>query len=184
MSLYKTLMDLLYDITVTALDLDSNSQNVVPIENYESVGGLRNPAQNFIFYGIQTTDDAINKQVDVIATTGTNEAIAYQKVQYVRNLRFTWHFYGDDGFEWADTMRVRLFDTDIRTMLSDLGITMVTNVPEAFYVPELIGGQWYKRYDLTATFNQLVTRTNELPAIALATVYIETEEGVVAECSV
>jgi hypothetical protein len=184
MSLYSGLMDLVYDITTTALGLGSNAQNVVPLYDPESVGVLKDPKRNYVFYLVQFTDDAINKQIDVVSEANPNNTLVTKKIKYVRNLRFAWQFYGDDGFEWADSLRMRLFDSDIKTLLANSGISIVTSVNEPVFIPEPIGNQWYKRYDLTAKFNQLVIRETTESAIANATVYIETDEGVVAECSV
>ena len=181
MSLHSDLMDFDYDLTCRALDLDStaNLQNMLPLSYADSPAGLKDPHADYVFYIVQFDDTGINKQIDDITAPNTNEALITRKIQYVRNLRFIWQIYGDDGAEWADTLRIMLFDPDIQAMLTEQGISLITDVPEAIGpLPEAIGQQWYRRYDLYAKFNQLVTRETTVPALASTNIIIETEKGV------
>lgn len=180
MSMFADLMRLLFTVTCTALDIDSTKkpQNILPLSYTESPAGLTDPHSNFVFYIVQFEDTGINRQIDDITAPNSDLTLVTQKIQYVRNLRFIWQTYGDDGFEWADTLRIRLFDSDIQTLLSAQGISLIPDIPAPVYIPEKIGQQWYKRYDLYAKFNQLVTRETTLPALANADIIIETEKGV------
>ena len=180
MNLFNDLMTLLFQVTCTALGLDykTHPQNIRPLEYPDSPAGLRTPHDDIVFYIVQFDDAGINRQIDDITAPNTDETLVTRKIQYCRNLRFIWQIYGDDGFEWADTLRIMLFDPDIQTMLKEKGISLVTDVPQAVYIPEPVGQQWYKRYDLYAKFNQLVTKETTLPAVASANVIIVTEKGV------
>lgn len=180
MSLFDDLMDLDYDLICEALSIDpaTKPQNILPLSNADSPAGLKDPNSNFVFYIVQLDDAGINRQIDDITAPNADETLVTRKIQYVRNLRFIWQLYGDDGFEWADTLRAKLSDSDdIRTLLAAHGISLITDVPEAVYIPEAIGQQWYKRYDLYAKFNQLVTKVSTLSAVANADVVIVTEKG-------
>lgn len=61
-------------------------------------------------------------------------------------------------------------------------MSLVTDVPEPVFIPELLGTQWYKRYDLYADFNQLVTENKEIDLAASARVVVKTDEGIEEEC--
>ena len=185
MSLFKDLMNFAYDVTCAMLGLDptANPQNILPLDYTESPSGLDDPHSDYAFYLVQFDDADINRQIDteieVLSPVTMNK-----KVKYVRNLRFIWQTYGDDGFEWADRIRIKLFDPDIQALFEDKGISLITDVPEPVYIPERIGQKWYKRYDLAAKFNQLVTVEESVSAVASAEIAIVDEEGVVGGCSI
>jgi hypothetical protein len=185
MSLYKTLMDLVYDITVQMLGLDPTTvpQNVKPLSFTESPAGLKDPHSDCVFYLVQFDDEGINRQIDDLTVPNSNPALTTKRTQYVRNLRIIWQTYGDDGFEWADTLRIKLMDQDILSLFKAQGITLIPGIQAPVYIPEKIGQQWYKRYDLFAKFNQLVTLESHPPAISGVDVIIIDEKGVIGTCS-
>lgn len=185
MSLFKELMDLVYDVTVMMLEIDpaTKPQNILPLSYVESPAGLKDPHSDFVFYMVQFDNQNINRQIDTTIEDASPVTLS-KKTSYVRNLRIIWQTYGDDGFEWADKIRIRLFGEDVRALLSAKGISLITDVREAQYIPEKIGQQWYKRYDLYANFNQLVTMEETVSAIAGAEIDIVDEKGVVSTCSI
>lgn len=186
MSLFKDLMNFDCRITCTMLGLDPNThpQNILPLSNADSPAGLKDPHSNYVFYLVQFDDADINRQIDDITIENSNPALTTKRIQYVRNLRFIWQIYGDDGFEWADTIRIMLFDNDIKALFAEKGISLITDVPEPVYFPEKISQHWYKRNDLSAKFNQLVTRESAVPAVSGTDIILEDEKGVVGTCSV
>lgn len=186
MSLFKDLMDFVYDITCTmlGLDLTAKPQNIMPLSSPDSPAGLTDPHSDFVFYLVQFDDTDINRQIDDITVENSNPALTTKRIQYVRNLRIIWQIYGDDGFEWADTIRTMLFDTDIQQLFAEQGISLITDVPEPIYFPEKINQHWYMRNDFSAKFNQLVTKESNVPAVSGTDIIIEDEKGVVGECSV
>ena len=186
MSLYNKLMDLVYDVTCAALELNSDTspQNILPLNYTESPAGLKDPHKNYVFYAVQFEGENINRQLDDLTVANTNPALTTRRVRYVRNLRIIWQTYGDDGFEWADTLRIMLFDSTIQQMFAVQGISLITDVSEPVYIPEKIGQQWYKRYDFSAKFNQLVTKETNVPAVSGTEIIVVDEKGVVSTCSV
>lgn len=185
MSLFNDLMELARVITCTMLDLNPSDQpqNIVPLTLTESPGFLTDPHSDFVFYLVQFDNQDINRQIDTTIEDASPVTLS-KKTSYVRNLRIIWQTYGDDGFEWADKIRIRLFGEDVRALLAAKGISLITDVREAQYIPEKIGQQWYKRYDLYANFNQLVTMEETVSAIASAEIDIVDEKGVVSTCSI
>ena len=187
MSLFNDLMWTQFNITCAMLGYDPTSypQFIRPLDYTESPAGLKDPHTNMVFYIVQFTDEDINRQVDTIYSGNTDPALVSKKVKYCRNLRMIWQTYGDDGFEWADKIRINLLTSDdVHNILKQQGMSLIPDVSEPMYIPESIGEQWYKRYDLYADFNQLVVLEDTLPAVSGTDIIIETEKGVVGECSV
>jgi hypothetical protein len=170
--------------TVGGVTTTKDPQNVLPAYHPKAPAGIRDPSSDYVFYLVQFTDSPINRQIDVIHSSGTDTSLIDRTIKYVRNLRISWQCYGDDAFEWADTLRIMLFDPTIKELFAAQGISLITDVSEPVFIPEPINGQWFHRYDISAEFNQLVTRTTTVSAVASADVIIETEKGVEAECSV
>lgn len=184
MSLFHDLMTFDYSVTCSMLGIDSttNPQYIKPLNPTYSPAGKQKPEENLVFYLATFDNEDVNRQIDDITDPNADSTLVSKTYQYVRNVRFIWQTYGDDGMEWADTMRFKLFMPDIQELFAKQSLSLITDVPEPVYVPELIGQQWYKRYDLSATFNQLVTVSSTLPAISGTNIYVETDKGVVSKC--
>ncbi len=178
------LMDLVFYVTCQILGIDAskNPQNIRPLYPVPNPAALRNPHNDMVFYLAQFGDAPINRQIDV-TTEGAGTDTITQITKHVRSLTFNWQLYGDNGMENADKIRIGLMRPDVQNMLEQNNISLIPDIPEPVYVPELIGMQWYSRYDLSANFNQLVIDTSTLSTIASADVVIETEKGVVNKCS-
>jgi hypothetical protein len=159
-------------------------QNVAPLNYVDSVGVLSDPHLNYVFYLVNFENQNINQQLDVETNGAIDPTLTTRQTKYVRNLRIEWQLYGDDGMEWADTLRIMLFDPAIKDLFAAQGITLITDVQQAVFFPERINQQWYHRYDLHASFNQLVIKQTEIPAIAGTDIILESEKGVESECSI
>lgn len=186
MSLFHDLMEFDFNVTCAMLGYDpaAHTQDIKPIDSTYGPAGKRKPEGDLAFYLVTFDDSDINRQIDDITDQNADPTLVTKKYQYVRTVRFIWQTYGDDGMEWADTIRFKLFMQEIQDMFAKQNMSLITDVPEPVYVPELIGQQWYKRYDLAATFNQLVEVDSSLPAISGTEIYVETDKGVVGKCSV
>lgn len=184
MSLFDDLMDFDSDVTRQMLGLPDGTQLLKPLNYADSPAALKSPHDNRVFYIVEFGNEDINRQIDDITGQNTDPTLVTREVKYVRNLIFRWQIYGDDGFEWADKIRIMLFDPTIQSLFAAQGISLITDVPQAIYVPEAKGQQWYKRYDISATFNQLVTFQTTVPAVSGTEIIFEDEKGVVSSCSV
>jgi|GEM_PF-2666968 len=193
MSMYNNLMDFVCDETVKMLAGTTNaptlgpggkSTSVLPFYSPEGAAGIKDVYTDLVFYRITFRDDPTNKQFDAIYTSNTNPALSTYTKKYNRTMRIDWGFCGNNAMEWADTLRIMLFDPSIRVDFATKGMSLIPEVEEAVFVPELIGQQWLHRYDLTADFNQLVIKQTTIPAIATADIIIVTDKGDVSECLV
>lgn len=172
-----TLMDFVYDQTIKILDLDANSQAVLPLYSPESPAGLEDNHTDIIFYNIQPYDDGINKQIDVVGGTITDGYIS-QSVSYVRTWEIEWQIYGDSSFDNADKIRLALYnDSNINDDFEGLGLSIIPSIQAPVYVPEDINNQWFQRYDLRVKINELVTVQGQAPIINNAQIEIVTEDG-------
>lgn len=188
MSKYSVFMDFIYDETIKMLANVTNapvtgSQYVLPFYSPKGPVGIKDVNTDTVFYNVVYRDDETNKQMDTEFNVNSDPTVGTYKTTYNRTFRVDWMFCGDDSFEWADTLRLMLFDLSIRSDFASKGISLITDVPEARFAPETIGQKWLHRYDLSVEFNQLVTYQTTIPAISEADVIIETEKGVVSTCS-
>jgi hypothetical protein len=152
-------------------------QNVIPLNYPDSPAGIQNAHSDYAFYLLTFTDQNINRQMDVSTDTAGNRVTTY-----VRNLKIDWQIYGDDAFEWADTLRIMLYDPDIRALFAAQGISLIPEINEPVFIPELKGNQWYHRYDVSAKFNQLVTTQVPKQVINSTNITIEDDKGVIVTC--
>lgn len=156
------------------IDPTTNPQNILPAYDPDSAAGVRDAHSDVVFYSLTFTDEPISRQHDVSTDDEGNRI-----VKYVRNLRIEWVCYGDDSFEWADTIRIMFFDPDILAEFAAQGITLITDVPAPTFVPEPKGNEWYLRYDVSARFNQLVTRQAPQPTIDSLDITLMDDKGVI-----
>lgn len=153
-------------------------QNIAPLDYSQSVGVIKDPNSDYCLYMISfLPGENISKQIDV-STDGNSNRVT----KYVRNLKIDWQCYGDDGMEWADTLRIMLFSPDIKALFAAQGISLIPENGWPVYIPEMKGKQWYHRYDLTAKFNQLVTRQKVTQIITSPNITIEDSKGVIISC--
>ncbi len=185
MSLYQDLMDLAYAVTCTTLDLDpaDKPQNIIPFDLTDDSGLLTDPHSDVVLYNVQFDNRDSNRQIDTTVEDKSPVSLNRQ-IRYVQSLRILWQVYGDDGFEWADRIRIKLFSPDVQALLAAKGISLIPDVQEAQYVPEKVGQQWYRRYDLNAGFNRLVTMEETVPAVASTEINVLDKKGVVSICSI
>lgn len=185
MSIYNDLMDLAYVVTCTMLDLNpaDKPQNIIPFDLTDDSGVLTDPHSDVVLYHVQFDNRDSNRQIDTTVKDESPVSLNRQ-TRYVRTLRILWQIYGDDGFEWADRMRIKLFSPDVQSLLAAKGISLVTDVQEAQYVAEKVGQQWFRRYDLNADFNHLVTLEETVPTVASAEINVTDKKGVVSICSI
>jgi hypothetical protein len=193
MSVYKDLKKFVVEATIQLLSGVTKApvrtdgvdpQNILPLNEPRNPAGLKSPSDDYVFFLIRFTDSQINRQLDITDNGATDPTLLTRTTKHIRNVEILWQCYGDDAFEWAEQIRIRLFDPTIKELFAVQGISLITDVPEPVFIPEVINNQWYHRNDIRAEFNQLVTFQTSIPALRIAEVIIESEKGVEATCSV
>jgi hypothetical protein len=102
---------------------------------------------------------------------------------YTRVWRLSWVFYGPGSFDQTRLVNDGLFLDWIQDALAASRLYFVDS-GRPRYAPELFSGQWWKRTDLSATFNEAVTATIIDPTVASAEVLVYRPEGLLADIDV
>jgi hypothetical protein len=160
----------------------NDPQNVAPLDYVDSLGVLKDPHLDYVFYLISFDNENINRQMDVKITPTGDPDIFNRTTVYVRNLKIDWQFYGDDAMEWADTLRMMLYDPVIGTLFAAQEISLIPAIDEAVFIPEKINTQWFHRYDLSARFNQKATLQSPVQVFESGSIEIIDNEGGVYPC--
>jgi hypothetical protein len=101
---------------------------------------------------------------------------------YTRVWRVSWKFYGPNSFDHARLTNDALFLDWVHDALAASQLYLVdSGRPQ--YAPELFSAQWWKRTDLSARYNELVTATIVDSSIASAEVIVYNRHGLVADVS-
>jgi len=157
-------------------------ENVLPFYQPAGAGGLKNVHDDVVFFNVTYTDDPYNKQVESVYDGNVDNALTTVSMQFTRALRVSWTCCGDNCYEWAERLRIMLFDADVRTDFAAQNISLIPTVNEPEFAPEILGQEWLHRYDLFANFYQSASLVKTQPAVYAARVIIETSEGVEAIC--
>ena len=120
--------------------------------------------EDVTFIKITPADDPIIQQRDVVYT-GDDAHNSNRIVSYTRNHLVDWTIYGPACYENADAIRNGLYQPEMKELLSDNNIALITNIPGPRRVPELFDGRWWQRCDLTAQFNEAVIRYGTIKLI-------------------
>lgn len=135
--------------------------------------------ENIAFLQAREEDADYSKIRDV--KRSANDAVSLLSTwTYTRVWRVSWVFYGPTSFDQA-----RLVNDSV--LLDWVGDTLAAarlyyvDCGRPRYAPELFSGQWWKRTDLSATFNEAVTATIIDPTIASAELLVYSGEGLEAD---
>jgi hypothetical protein len=178
----------LYEETCHMLGIDPTAypKNFMPLNSTAAAAVLKLNTGEYIFYLAQPVDDAINRQIDTIKDdTSDSDTLVNRTIRQIRNWRFRWEFYGPDGYDKADKIRLALLsDSTRRAEFSAKGLSLITDIPAPVLAPDPINLQWFYRFDLYADFNECVDTVTTSNAIASTEIIIEDNKGVRAECSI
>lgn len=86
-------------------------------------------------------------------------------------------FYGPNCIELANKVRVLIQKDDLRRPLTSIKAFPVLKTSPARYVPYEFNKQWWKRADMTLTFNWQTILADEVNKIKSANIIIKTEKG-------
>ncbi len=135
--------------------------------------------ENLAFLSAREEETEYAKIRDV--KRGPNDAAsALTTYSYTRVWRVAWAFYGPNAFDQARATNDAFFLDWAHDALALANLYLVDS-GRPRYAPELFSGQWWKRADLSARFNEAVTATIIDPTIASAEVIVYTERGQVAD---
>ena len=141
-----------------------------------------NLEQNVISIMLTIEPDPWNIQRDVIYEY-VNDLVISEEVTYYRVLNVRFEIYGPNAFDISDQLRSGILSNSSLMALMALNVAPLTDIPAPIRIPYLFNGRWWDRADLTAIFNNRVTRTTEVDPLSGATIQIIDRNGVQAEIS-
>jgi len=167
------LNDLVWEITKDITELDPENVRI----SYQRDGQPAwEPETDVVIINVTQIDNPYDKQRNFIYDDNYTD-YAELSTSYTRVLAALWTIYGPNGFTIADTIRYAILKESIRNRFSAEKIYPVTNIPSPVRLPELFNGRWYQRNDLTATFYAETIRTEEIPYLTGADIYVVKENG-------
>lgn len=131
---------------------------------------------NFAFVRVTPANDQYIQQRETsYQSNGINPLLT--ATSYTRVHRVQWVLYSSTGADYADILRDGLYHADTISTLKASNLFMVLDVPAPSRIPELFNGQWWQRADLSARFNELVTRNSTVPYLASVNITVKSDDG-------
>ncbi len=119
-------------------------------------------------------------QIRDLALSPNNATSVLSTYTYTRVWRVSWSFYGPASFDHARLTNDALVLDWVHDALVPSNLYLV-DVARPRYAPELFSGQWWKRTDLSARYNELVTASIVDTTIASAEVLLYNVRGLAAD---
>lgn len=125
-------------------------------------------------------EDADYSKIRDVQRSANDAASLVSTWTYTRVWRVEWAFYGPNAFDQARAVNDALYlDWPSDSLAPERLYLVECGRPR--YAPELFSGQWWKRADLSATFNEFVSSSIIDPTMASAEVLVYTEHGLEAD---
>lgn len=157
---YNEIRDLFWDMTALIMADKLSSPASQIRKKYPSSGapdwGID---EDIIFLNVSEKKDTIGELVDTIPETINGDVILHRARTRVWYTQFT--CYGPSACDTANLIKDAAFRQPVKRLLSKSGVFLVPDMPNAMQVPELFASQWWQRWDLTLTFNELYRPADE-----------------------
>ncbi len=162
----RQLEDLFWRATVSCLGLDpddpdESTQKRVRISWPQSDTGNSTwgREENVVFLRIAPTPDDYSRLRDIDHVYDSEGDTLTERVRYHRSFTVSWICYGPDSLEDADSIRIGILRDSVHSLLKESGVAILPNLPEPLRLTEPDeSGDWWERYDLTASFYAYTTR--------------------------
>lgn len=132
-------------------------------------------SEDIVFLQVTTAGDPYIQQRNVSYQQNADEL--NRKVSYTRVHSVQWIVYGPNSTENAESIRNGIYLPDSKVSLGAKKLYLVTDVDPVTRLPELFNGQWWQRADVSARFNELVTRSAAVPSILGTQIVIKSDTG-------
>jgi hypothetical protein len=137
-------------------------------------------AEDISFVRCYTVDDQYNRvreeqQVPNPADKNDPPQSIGMLTTYVRVWECSWELYGPNSFDYCRQLRSGLFTQVLHDTFAALGLALylVTDPAEPQYIPYSSDGQWWKRTDFRARFNENVFEFVVIPVAQSVQVTID-----------
>jgi hypothetical protein len=132
--------------------------------------------EDVAFIRITTSSEPIIAQRDTVYSPNDDTSVQ-ETTSYTRVHRVSWIIYGPNAYDNSQALRDGLYSQAAHDTLAASNLYMVLDVPAVSRAPEPFNGQWWERCDLSARFNEGVTRGAVVPALASAQIIVVSDDG-------
>ena len=129
---------------------------------------------NILFLNLDEKDDAYAQQRDSIFNTVEGTVIRSAYRTRVWALYCT--AYGPKSYDICNTLKDGFFEWKAEAPLWKNDVHLVPDLPRCQQVPELFAGQWWTRWDLTLTFNELYRAQDDVGHIDSVQIFTSTSQ--------
>jgi hypothetical protein len=133
-----------------------------------------------IFLKATITNDRVNRSRDRGHSNPSDGSLT-ETVTYIRVWKIDFLLYGPNSLDHARLIKSALYMDWTQTTLAASNMAVVLDVADPRRMPELFEGQWWERSDFSARFNELVTETTTVAAIASIEIDLYTEDTSVSQ---
>lgn len=115
--------------------------------------------ENVVFIRLFEKEDEYTKQLDNIYEAENGTVIKKSTRTRVWEVQLV--VYGPLSSNTVNKIKDGVFRQDVKHLLAKSGVFLITNMPTCKRVPELLGEQWWNRWDLSLNFNELYQLADE-----------------------
>lgn len=155
---FKQLEDVFWQITAEVLGRDFKKDNIrltYPIDGQTSW----EITEDIVFIRLFEKEDSYAKQLDSFYQTEYGTVIKKSARTRIWDVQFV--IYGPNSHTNANKIKDGMFIQKIHCELAKNNIFLIPDLPSCRRVPELFAGQWWERWDINLSFNELYLIADE-----------------------
>jgi len=158
--------DLIQSLTMTMLGWDgSDPKKDVRIGWPEEGAPAADITENIVYLECFEVDSSYNREREETYTDMVSPNELDLATSYTKEMQVNFALYGPDSSENADIIRDQIFYQENRIILAQNNLYPVHNVAAPKRIPEFFSGRWWKRVDMSISFNELVVRHIAVPKV-------------------
>jgi len=162
MSDFKILDTMFWRTAMIMLGLDVNdTQNANKVRRTYPADGQPTWKidEDVMFIRLFEKDDSYSRQLDSIYEEENDTIIKKSARTRVWSVQYT--AYGPNAHSNINRIKDGVFRQDIKRILAGSSVFLIPDLPPARRAPELFAGQWWERWDLHLSFNELYGMPDE-----------------------
>jgi len=155
---FKEIEDLFVEVTKNIFGDTFNPDNLWLTYSIDGQPGST-PTEDNIYIRLFEKDDAYARQLDSIYEEENGTIIKKSARTRVWLVQYT--AYGPNAHSNINRIKDGVFRQDIKRILAGSSVFLIPDLPLARRAPELFAGQWWERWDLFLSFNELYRLPDE-----------------------
>lgn len=149
---FTELEDLFWQMTTDILGAEFNPDNIRLTYPIDGQPGWKID-EDIVFIRLFEREDTYDKQIDSIYKPERGTVI--KKSARTRVWEVQYVVYGPMANTNSNKIKDGVFRQDVKRYLAGNGVFLVPDLPLCRRIPELFAGQWWNRWDVSLTFNEL-----------------------------